>query len=234
MAERNDTFWLDREKKLKKFEAFWFQNLEGVELEENLSSQLRKKDYSMAQDLDGDLEKVVGNRLLLAGPIVDSFLSEIGKAMHEKLRRSHLTGLAPPITTFMPIQVFNFFSTLCVGYGADIKKTPKKIVMFLDKEDGATKLFHPKRFDGTYYLCKRKFEKKANKVSEYAGCAKVVVSLYTPIKFEFVIGSNKMNTSLFIQRYDSQDFSVDKSLQALMNQDIHQGQEEQSEKVEEK
>ena len=96
--------------------------------------------------------------------------------------------------------------------------------MFLDKEDGASKLFHPKRFNGTYFLCKRKFENKLNEhkvnVHEYAGHAKVVVTLYTPMKFQFVNGSNKLITSFFIQRYDSQDFPVDKSLQALMNQEV--------------
>ena len=213
MAERSVIFWLERENKLRKFEASWYQEMQIKD-----KDKAKKKDYSMSGALDGDLEKVVGNRMLLTGPLVDSFLHEIGKAIYEKLRRSHLTGLAPPITTFMPIQVSNFLSTLCVGYGADIKKTGKKIVMFLDKENGASKLFHPKRFDGTYFLCKRKFEKKLNEnkvqVSHYAGCAKVVVTLHTPMKFEFINGSNRLTTSLFIQRYDSQDFPIDKSLQA--------------------
>ena len=122
MAERSDIFWLERESKLRKFEPSWYK--EEVEADKN---KHKVKDYSMSGALDGELEKVVGNRLLLAGPLVDSFLYEIGKSVYEKLRRSHLTGLAPPITTFMPIQVFNFLSTLCVGYGADIKKQKKKL-----------------------------------------------------------------------------------------------------------
>ena len=66
----------------------------------------------MERSLDGELEKVVGNHVLLAGPLVDSFLWEIGKAFYEKLRRSHLTGFVPPVVTFMLLQVFNFLVPL--------------------------------------------------------------------------------------------------------------------------
>ena len=148
MAERNNQFWNSKENQLKKFEAKWYSDSEHKE---------DRKDYSMHGSLDGELEKVVGSHLLLAGPLIDSYLWEIGKACLEKLRRSHLTGLAPPVVMFMPTQIFNYFSTMCVGYGADIKRTPKKYVMFLDKQEGAQKLFHPKRFDGTYFLTKRKW-----------------------------------------------------------------------------
>ena len=82
--------------------------------------------YGMAGDLDGDLERVVGNHILLAGPLIGSYLKEIGKAVLEKLR-SHLTGrLTPPIVTFIPHQIFNYLSTLCVRYGSDIKKNSKQ------------------------------------------------------------------------------------------------------------
>lgn len=220
MAERNNVFWLSREKKLKSLEVEWYRRQQKDE-NDSTGNKEDRKDYSMGGSLDGELERVVGNHVLLAGPLIDFYLLEIGKAFLEKLRRSHLTGLVPPVITHMPIQVFNFLSTLCVGYGADIKRTEKKIVMFLDKEEGAQKLFNPKRFDGTYFLAKQKYQKKivdGNNVSVYAGCAKVVVSLYTPIKFDYVEANQKMTTSFFIQRYDENNFAVDKSLQGMMNQ----------------
>ena len=62
MAERSDIFWLERENKLRKFEASWYQEIKDKDKV--------KKDYSMSGALDGDLEKVVGNRLLLAGTAI--------------------------------------------------------------------------------------------------------------------------------------------------------------------
>ena len=93
--------------------------------------------------------------------------------------------------------------------------------MFLAKAEGAQKLFNPKRFDGTYFLAKQKYQKKIvdkNNVSMYAGCVKVVVSLYTHIKFDYVEANQKMTTFFFMQRYDENNFAVDKSLQGMMNQ----------------
>jgi len=123
----------------------------------------------------------------------------------------------------MPLQIYNFFSSLCVGYGGEIKVTSKKTVIFLENMSKVKQIFHPKRFDGTFFLSKRKFEKKINENQVqkmvYAGCAKVVVSEYTPIKIDYSQTSQKLTVSFFIQRYDSNDFAIDKSLQALMNQD---------------
>jgi len=203
MAERGNTFWLSKERKVKRYEANWYK--ESVNQEDSNT-------YSMGGDLDGELEKIIGNHLLLSGPLVDQYLSQIGMAMLEKLRRSHLTGLVPPVVIFMPIQIYDYFSSLCVGYGGDIKKTTKKTVIFLENMSKVKQLWHPKRFDGSYFLCK--IQKMV-----YAGCAKVVVSLYTPIKLDYIESSQKLTVSFFIQRYDSKDYAIDKSLQALMNQD---------------
>lgn len=87
MAERNDNFWYGREKKLRELEVKWFKENNGDKC----------PDYSMNGDLDGGLEKVVGNRVLLTGPLLDHVLWDIGMGMYEKLRRGHLTHLAPPL-----------------------------------------------------------------------------------------------------------------------------------------
>lgn len=124
MAERNNVFWLSRERKLKSLEVEWCRREQNDE-NDSTGNKEDRKDYSMGGTLDGELERVVGNHVLLAGPLIDFYLLEIGKAFLEKLRRSHLTELVPPVITPMPIQVFNSLSTLCVGYGADIKRTEK-------------------------------------------------------------------------------------------------------------
>jgi len=134
---------------------------------------------------------------------------EIGKCFMEKLCRSHLTSLALPITVFIPNEIFNYFSSFVVGYHGDIKviNERNKVEIFLDQADGARKLFHPSRFDGSFFLFKRKFKKVLNGVTKktiarYDGCAKVVVSLYTPMKFDYNTKTQRLVVSFFIQRYD--------------------------------
>ena len=62
-------------KKSKRYEANWYK--ESVNQEDSNT-------YSMGGDLDGELEKLTGNHLLLSGPLVDQYLSQIGMAMLEK------------------------------------------------------------------------------------------------------------------------------------------------------
>ena len=77
-------------------------------------SNEKGQDYSMGGDLDGELERVVGNGVLLTGPLLDHVLWDIGMGMYEKLRRGHLTHLAPPLTTSMAVQMFNMDLRLSV------------------------------------------------------------------------------------------------------------------------
>ena len=73
----------------------------------SVRSAKRKPNYGMAQ-MDGQLEEVVGNKLELAGPLIDSFLKEIGKSMLLNLSHSKATGLMNPATLFIPWPVFRF------------------------------------------------------------------------------------------------------------------------------
>ena len=193
---------------------------------------LTELDYGMAGSLDSGLEKVLGNHLILAGPLSDGYLKEIGKAMYEKLTRGHLTGLVPPFTTFIPWQVFRYLSALVVGYGAHMKlptgkrKRPDKMIIWVESDEGAKKIWHNKRFDGAFYLTKRMFRKKLNPESKkpesvYDGYSKVVVSKYTPIRMEYSYKSQKLKTSFYIQRYNSDGFSIDTALQDLINTGIN-------------
>ena len=67
------------------------------------------------------------------------------------------------------------------------------MIVFIEKEETASKVFSRKRFDGTYYLAKRKFKKvpidadvgtpnKKKCEMVYNGVGKVVISTPTPIR----------------------------------------------------
>ena len=73
-----------------------------------------KPNYGMT-NMDGLLEEVVGNKLELCGPLIDSFLKEIGKSVLSKLNRSKVTGLASPVILFVPWQVYRHVLTLARG-----------------------------------------------------------------------------------------------------------------------
>lgn len=73
-----------------------------------------KPNYGMT-NMDGLLEEVVRNKLELCGPLIDSFLKEIGKSVLSKLNRSKVTGLASPVILFVPWQVYRHVLTLARG-----------------------------------------------------------------------------------------------------------------------
>ena len=155
MVECGDKFWMHRELQLSMFEGEWYKK--------NVIND--NTDYSMSKTLTGDSEKVVGNHLILSGPLVDSYLKQVGNAMSLKLSRK-TTGLATPINVFIPWQVANHILSICTGYGAEVKvindqknKNRNKVIVFIAKEDSAQKIFNPKRFDGTYFLTKRKYSR---------------------------------------------------------------------------
>ena len=85
MAERAEIFWHHREFEVSSLEGKWFKE----------SVNPDTTDYSMAGELTNDLERTVGNHLVLAGPMVDGYLKQIGSAMSWKLGRN-ATGLAAP------------------------------------------------------------------------------------------------------------------------------------------
>jgi hypothetical protein len=221
-GERDDAFWLPNEHKLATFERKWYKEVVSED----------KRDYTMSGELSS-AEKVVGNHLVLAGPMVDGYLKEMGKSFLAKLTRGSLTGLAPPISLYLPPQVLRYFASLCTSYGAEIKvisKTGKnkkgKMFLFICKSCTADSIFSPSRFDGTNYLVKRHFQKKLNietgKLEQaYAGHAKVAVSNYTPIRFEYNYNTNQIRINFYIQRYTDEGFVVDASIQQLMNQELY-------------
>ena len=220
MAERNDKFWISQELKLNTFESKWYNEI--------VNEKTNNENYGLSGCGDYVLEKTVGNHLALVGPMIDGYLREVGKAFMGKLARGNLTGLAPPFTIYIPKQVMRYMVGLCTGYGADIKivnadKVKKeKLIIFIENETAAKKIFNTNRFDGTNYLAKRMFKKVLNPdtkktETKYAGLAKVVLGCETPIRFDYIYHSQRMTVTFFIQRYNADDMVVDTSLQKTMN-----------------
>lgn len=223
MAERNSSFWNEREMALVDHERKWFAD----------SVRSDVTNYTMGGELNQEAEKITGNRLLLAGPLVDGYLKEIGRAIHAKLSRSNVTGLAAPITLFIPGQVMNYMSSLCANYGAEVvivqpkRKLGGKTVIFIESGDCASKIFNPVRFDGTNFLSKRKFKKvvepsssstkKKQQTTVYDGHVKVPICKNTPIRFQYFKKLSHLTVTFYIQRYDGNDFATDLALQNIIN-----------------
>ena len=152
MNECSETFWISQELKLSTFKSEWYNK--------NVNDTKNDNSYGLSGCGDKFLEKVIGNHVALVAPMIDGYLSQIGKAFIGKLTRGNLTGLVRPFTIDIPKQVMQYLIGLCTGYGADIKivhadKIKKeKLIIFIENENIAIQIFNTDRFDGTNYLDK--------------------------------------------------------------------------------
>lgn len=217
-SERGELFWNTSEVEMKfSIEREWIKSVRTAK---------RKPCYGM-MGMDNQLEEVIGNKLELTGPLIDSYLREIGKSLKNKLSRSKATGLVNPITQFIPWAVFRHILTLVRGYSGDVdsKLGGRKQVISITKIDTIKKLFSPSRFSGETYFAHRHFMRKGSTslkpgkkmVSVYNGRSSIVVSAMTPFCMDYSLKTERVTITFFIQRYTSNDFAVDTSLQSLMN-----------------
>lgn len=185
----------------------------------------RKPNYGMGA-MDGLLEEVVGNKIELVGPLLDSYIKQMGTGIKNKLSHSKATGLMNPVSMFIPWAIYRHLLVLIRGYGGDVQsnKDCSKHYATLASMDSASKLFCPARFEGENYLAHRHFKKvpcktsKDKLVSLYNGKSTVVVTSYTPLCLDYHTGKELVTVTFYVQRYTADDFVVDSSLQALMNQ----------------
>ena len=92
-TERGSGFWNTSVVEMKiSVERGWIKSVRNA---------TNKPNYGMAE-MDSQLEEVVGNKLELVGPLVDSFLKEIGKSIISKLSGSKATGLITPVSVYFP------------------------------------------------------------------------------------------------------------------------------------
>jgi len=115
--------------------------------------------------MNGLLEEVVGNKLELCCPLIDSFLKEIGKSIVSKLNWSKLTRLASPVILFVPWQVYQHVLTLARGYSWNVESNDRgvKHSIVLIKRDALLKLFSPSTFLGENFIVYRHFRRLPSK-----------------------------------------------------------------------
>ena len=219
MAERDSSFWIQEELKLTSFESQWQKEFQPKE----------NKDYG-GEDMEAGPEQFYGNRLALAGPMIDGYLKQIGKIFKRKLSRGNHTGLAPPETMYIPWGIMKYLCGLSKRYGCEIKpitnsnKKKGKLVLTCNRVSTANKLFDTSRFNGENFLAKRIYRKALNEQTKkndlaLQGSAEVVVSKNTPIQLTYKHDDNNLRITFYIQRYTADGYAVDASLQALMNQE---------------
>lgn len=206
-------------------ERFW--NASTVELKFGVERawldavwKCEKKPNLGMRDLDPIFEEQASYKLELVGPLIDSFFREIGRGMFSKLGRSRNTGLMPPLRLFVPYNIFRHLSNIAVGYGGSLSAKKNQIAVEMTKMDGVSKVFSPVRFEGNNFLRKRQFLKvneNGRNVFKYTGRAAVVVSQSTPLILQYNTKQEKLTVLFYVQRYDKDDFSLDISLQALLN-----------------
>ena len=134
--------------------------------------------------------------------------------------------VAPVVSMYIPWQIFRFIVTLCGTYGALIHNTkPKKgrVYIILESDETAQKIFDPWRFDGTNYLSKRQYKKvpglDKKLTTVYGGRAIVPVTMETPIRLEYVLSTNIVKITFYIQRYTADDLAIDAHVQTLIDRD---------------
>ena len=211
--ERGKTFWNTSVVEMKfSVERQWIKAVRKAR---------QKPNYGM-MNMDSQLEEVIGNKLELAGPLIDSYLNEIGKSLRSKLVRSKATGLVNPITMFIPWAVFRHIMVLISGYSGDVhsKRDGSKQVLTITRMDTLKKLFSPSRFCGeTMFACRhfKKVPSSGKMTSVYNGRSTIVASDSTPFCMDYVQKSQRVTITFFIQRYSLDGYAIDASLQSLMN-----------------
>ena len=217
-TDRGSTFWNTSVIEMKfSFERSWIKSVRSAK---------NKPNYGMT-NMDSLLEEVVGNKLELCGPLIDSYLKEIGKAVGSKLSKSKATGLANPVILFVPWPVFRHVLTLARGYSGDVKtyKDGQRFSMEISNRDSLLKLFSPSRFSGENFMAYRHFKRVPSSsgkkmLSVFNGRSVVAVTDNTPFVMEYSMKTERVTVTFYIQRYTPDDLPVDTSLQALMNRKI--------------
>ena len=214
-TEREKKFWNVNEVEMKStFEREWIKAIRRAR---------RRPNYGMG-NMNSGLEEVCGNKLELTGPLIDSYLLEIGNQVSAKLTRSKATSLASPVILFVPWPVFRLITVLFRGYGAEVTfdNRKSKVISTFNLLETAEKIFSPARFEGQDVLRKRHFSRQPDNNgtmrSVYKGRSAVAISQTTPFCFDYNLKNQKVTVTFYIQRYTAQDFVIDSSLQSLMSQ----------------
>lgn len=144
-TDRGSRFWNTSLVEMKfSVERTWIKSIQKAK---------SKLNYRM-KNMDGLLEEVVSNKLELCGPLINSFLKEIGKSILSKLNRSKVTGLASSVILFVPWQVYGHVLTHARGYSRNAESSDHgvKHSIVSTKRDALLKLFSLARFSGENFV----------------------------------------------------------------------------------
>ena len=109
-TERSTRFWNPALVAMKfSVETLWMKAVWETE---------SKKNNGM-RDLDQILEERASNKFELTGPLIDSFVRELGKSIYSKLGRSRNTGLMPSVKLFVPYNIFRHICNVSSNIEAD-------------------------------------------------------------------------------------------------------------------
>ena len=129
-TERSDRFWNGASVAMKfSVEWLWLHSVWKCK---------DKPNYGM-RNLDGILKERASNKLELTGPLIDSYLRELGKCIFSKLGRSRNTALMPPVKMFVPYAMFWHLCNVTGGYGGSLKTTKSIITVTMETFDTAAK-----------------------------------------------------------------------------------------------
>ena len=145
-------------------------------------------------DMDNQLEEVIGNKLELVGPVIDSSLFKLGKTLRSRLSRYKATGLVNQVSLFFPWAIFRHLLTLCRGFSGEVNTTRdgRKHVVTLTQMNSFRRLNSLARFSGETFFAKRHLKKVLLKTGQknksvYNGKSTIIVSKSTPFCIEFVM-----------------------------------------------
>ena len=168
----------------------WFElenKLHHVSKEWQEVTDLGDEFYSYDGILDASAEKDTHSNLIVCGPMLDTYIKELGSLMLNKLSRGKVTGITQSPSLLLPWQVMVNFIKLAKRYGAKVeaetkKDKEKKITISITSDSCCYNIWHPKRC-GKNFLRKRLYIKcpppDTSKFA-YNGCSKVVITPRTP------------------------------------------------------
>ena len=217
-TDRGSGFWDPVIVQMKaKFEPIWL---------DAINNAYGTPDLSMRGSLDEEVEDL-GYKLLLVGPLVDSYLKNLANGVKRRLRKSHTTGLMNDFSFFVPLDVIKYMIVMWRNYGGQSVTDRKKMTFTAKSKSTLEKFLAPSRFDDSCCLRKKHFHKvrqprapgrKRGRV-EYVpnGHSTVVISENTPFCMQYNVRSGFLSVSFYRQNYNIYGIAEDTTLQAVLN-----------------
>ena len=178
-----------------------------------------EKFYSLDGALNPTIEREANTRLIVAGPMLDTYIKELGSIIINILSRGKGTGIQKTKSILIPWQVMVNLMKLIKRYGGKVeskvkKNKEKQFTITMVEQTYCEQVWHPRRC-GKKYLSRRKFKKEPLSPGKFAydGYSKVLITSNTPICISYCTRTQKASMTFYVQRYDSEDIPLDAALQ---------------------